>query len=98
MNVYDRSCKGEEKEVDAAMATQITADAMGIKFDQSFDRKIVFIVVTGDRDLTPPVKMALEASDNISVELWSWEKSTARAFTILANTEDRFTVRKLDKI
>ena len=98
VNIFDRSCKGKEKEVDVAMATEITKQVMQVKFDTSLERNIVFIVVTGDRDLTTPIKTAMEESDLVSVELWSWDQSMARDFRILANTEERFSVQKLDDV
>ena len=56
---------------------------------------ITFIIVTGDRDLKPPIELVLDSG--VPVELWSWDDSMALEFRRLANTNDLFTVNKLDK-
>lgn len=96
VSIFDRSISGKEKEVDVAMATHITKTAY--KFDKESGRHAVFIVITGDRDMRTPIEEALSESELISVELWSWEKSLAREYRILANKADRFQVEKLDAI
>lgn len=97
VKTFERSRSGKEKKVDVAMATDITELATEKKYSSS-GRQAVFIIVTGDRDMSTPVQLAIGKSDLISVELWAWDYSMAREFRQLANAEERFTVNKLDDV
>ena len=92
VQTYRRStASGKEKEVDVAMAT----DIMEMLYTQE-DDNIVFIIVTGDRDLKAPMERVL--ANGITVDLWSWEKSLSIDYRRLANTNPLFRVHKLDDV
>lgn len=95
VEIFDRSeSTGREKEPNSAMATQITMTVHTL--DPKEKENVIIVIVTGDRNLKPPIEGALKAQ--IPVELWSWEDSMAREFKILANTYDHFTVKFLDEV
>lgn len=78
VNIYNRADNGKEKQVDNSMATDISREATELKVGARYDSKIkqeldnmTFIVISGDRDMLPPITAALEC--NIRVEVWAWE-------------------------
>ncbi len=85
---------GREKEVDMAMAVEITTHAC--QCDEAEKANTVFIIVTGDRDFTPPVKRTLKFG--IPVELWAWRTGMSIEFRRLANTETLLRVQEIDNI
>lgn len=92
VKTFQRSGSGREKELDVAMAT----DIIDTLLSTTHTKDTVFITVTGDRDLKPPIELTIK--NNVHVELWSWDHSMAREFRQLANTSDLFTVKKLDDV
>jgi uncharacterized LabA/DUF88 family protein len=90
VQVFERSCGGKEKEVDVAMASDITEQVVELNY---IDTDCVFVIVTGDRDLKRPIDKVLKRS--VPVELWSWERSLSREFRLMANTEKFLKVFKL---
>ena len=91
VKTFKRSGSGREKEVDTAM----TADMMKYLYKRSTD-KVVFIVVTGDKDFKPPIRHILE--EELPVELWSWKDSMANDYEDLAKHNSLFTATKLDDV
>ena len=90
VQTYRRStASGKEKEIDVALAT----DMMEMLYTQE-DENVTFVIVTGDRDLKAPMTKVL--AKGIAVDLWSWEKSLSLEYRRMANTEQLFTVHKLD--
>ena len=96
VKVFDRSGSGKEKELDVAMAHDITKT---LYKDRKVGVNVTFITVTGDRDLKPPIEDALETG--IPVELCGpgktpWQENTSswpiatlsfkRTFSIQYNT------------
>ncbi|KAL2207022.1 hypothetical protein CC79DRAFT_1306161 [Sarocladium strictum] len=78
VNIYNRADNGKEKQVDNSMATDISREATELKVGAKYDSKIkqeldnmTFIVISGDRDMLPPITAALEC--NIRVEVWAWK-------------------------
>jgi uncharacterized LabA/DUF88 family protein len=94
VKTFQRSGSGREKELDVAMAHDIT-NLDKLIYTES-GGNVIFIAVTGDRDLKPPIDDVLD--NNIPVELWSWDDSLASDFRRLANTNPLFTTRKLDTV
>ena len=93
VKTFQRSGSGREKELDVAMAHDITKNLYTLETTSN----VIFIAVTGDRDLKPPIEDVLE--NKIHVELWSWEHSIAYEFKRLANTNPEFfSVKKLDEV
>lgn len=74
------------------MNTAMSQDIVNALHEKDDNAK-VFITVTGDRNLRPPILNALEKG--ISVELWSWEEALAREFRQLANTQPEFRAQTL---
>lgn len=95
VKTFLRSGSGREKELDVAMAHDITKNLVHL-IHAGQSENVVFITVTGDRDLKPPIEYALE--NNVPVELWSWDDAMACEFRRLANKSDLFTARKLDDV
>ena len=95
VKTFQRSGSGREKEVDVAMTKDIKKNLLQLQFAQ-LSSNITFIIVTGDRDLKPPIEEILEGM--VPVELWSWDDSMALEFRRLANTNDLFTANKLDEV
>ena len=92
VKTFQRSGSGREKEVDVAMASDIIQEL----YQTESTVNVTFIVVTGDRDLKPPIKKTLEKT--VPVELWSWENSMALEFRRMANNNPLFTAKKLDDV
>ncbi len=92
VKTFQRSGSGREKELDVAMAHDITKTLLCLDTTDH----IRFIAVTGDRDLKPPLEYVLETK--VPIDLWSWEDSMACEYSRLANTNDLFTVHKLDTV
>lgn len=90
VKIFERSGSGEEKEVDTAM----TKDIIKTFYTLPHKENVIFVIVTGDRDLLPPIKDILD--EGAPVELWAWEHSTARKFKQLANESELFTIKYLD--
>ena len=92
VQTYRRStASGKEKEIDVALAT----DMMEMLYTQE-DENVTFLIVTGDRDLKAPMTKVL--AKGIAVDLWSWVKSLSLEYRRMANTEQLFTVHKLDNV
>ena len=85
---------GREKQVDMAMGTQITKSAC--KCDPGEKDRVVFVIVTGDRDFSSPVQCALD--EGIQVELWAWKNAMSIHFRQLAHQEVLLTVQEIDNI
>lgn len=94
VKIFERSNSGHEKEVDAAMISDITEHLCRIKYGMSGFHDILFILVTGDRDYKYTIEKCLR--ENVYVELWSWEDSMAVQYKRLANSEKLFTTKKLN--
>lgn len=97
VNVFDRAQGvpyGREKEVDVAMAVEITKHAC--QSDEAEKANTVFIIVTGDRDFTSPVTCTL--GFGIRVELWAWKTGMSVEFRRLANKESLLSVQEIDDI
>ncbi|KAH7318337.1 hypothetical protein B0I35DRAFT_240633 [Stachybotrys elegans] len=100
--IYDRA-NGKEKEVDNSMATDLSTQAtrlatraeFGLIYEQQ-RANTTFVVITGDRDMLPPVKRVLECE--IAVELWAWESGISREYLKLANRHSLLSVNFLDGI
>ncbi|CAH0037995.1 unnamed protein product [Clonostachys solani] len=78
VNVYNRANNGKEKQVDNSMATDISCKAtelaVGAKYDEKIKQQLdnmTFIVISGDRDMLPPIIATLKCG--IPVEVWAWE-------------------------
>lgn len=92
VQTYRRSASsGKEKEIDVAMASDITE----MLFTQAGDNT-TFVIVTGDRDLKRPMEKVVKRE--IPVELWSWDQSLSRDYRRLANTNSFFNVHLLDDV
>lgn len=93
VDVFDRAGgveSGREKEVDIAMASCMTWEASELKSaykygaDLPYDiSDVMFVIVTGDRDMKPAVTKVLDAG--IHVELWAWKKAISVVYKQIAN-------------
>ena len=95
VKVFQRSINGKEKDLDVAMAHDITKTLYEHIYING-SGNVTFITVTGDRDLKPPIEDLLEKG--IPVELWSWEKAMAREYKQLANSHHLFQAKLLNTI
>ena len=85
---------GREKEVDVAMATQITR--LASKCDEDDKENTVFIIVTGDRDFKAPVENAVE--EKIHVEMWAWKTGMNVFYRQMANRTKLLKVKEIDDV
>jgi len=70
VEVFQKNFKGKEKEVDTAM----TAEAIAYAYE-SAGRKHTVIIIAGDRDYCPLIKMLLKKKTEWKVELVAFENS-----------------------
>jgi len=70
VEVFKKNFKGKEKEVDPAMSIDAIAYAY-----ESQARKCTVIIIAGDRDYCPLVRMLLKKKREWKVELVAWENS-----------------------
>ncbi|EXK24131.1 hypothetical protein FOMG_19129 [Fusarium oxysporum f. sp. melonis 26406] len=92
--IYDRS-RGKEKEVDHSMAADLAFHAA--KLDDKPEKvNTTFVVITGDRDMLPPIKVVLGCG--IRVELWAWKSGVSREFLKLSALEPLLSVKCLDDV
>ena len=92
VKTFQRSGSGREKELDVAMGSDITETLFTLPYTEG----VIFVTVTGDRDLKSPIEKVLK--QRIQVELWSWEDAMAREFRHLATLDRLFTPHTLDKV
>lgn len=67
--IYNRNSKNKEKEVDNSLATDLVYEATEIRIRAEYDPVLkqkkdstIFIVITGDRDMLPPVRKVLDSN------------------------------------
>ncbi|RIA94451.1 hypothetical protein C1645_817939 [Glomus cerebriforme] len=65
VKVFDRNCENHEKEVDTEITRAITKTAIT-------NGPGTLVLISGDKDLRPGIKEALE--NNWTVEIWFWPK------------------------
>ncbi|KAH8169278.1 hypothetical protein LIA77_11404 [Sarocladium implicatum] len=85
VHIFDKSLKNKEKEVDTEMAADLVEKATELRVGAKSSHKIgeekknsVFVVITGDRDMIPPIKRVLTA--DIRVELWGWRSGISKDY------------------
>ncbi|KPM42970.1 hypothetical protein AK830_g3589 [Neonectria ditissima] len=100
--IYDRAW-GKEKEVDNSMATDLSSKATELRVGAKYDPRVkqqlentTFVVITGDRDMLPPIKRVLEC--NIRVELWAWESGISTEYLKLNDWAGLLSVNYLNWI
>ncbi|KIW69586.1 hypothetical protein PV04_05456 [Phialophora macrospora] len=100
--IYDRA-HGKEKEVDNSMATDLSREATQLSVRAEYDLRYtqqksntIFVAITGDRDLLPPIKQVLES--DIRVELWAWQSGISKEYLKLHNENSLLSVQYLDWI
>ncbi|KAI6779358.1 uncharacterized protein J7T54_000456 [Emericellopsis cladophorae] len=101
--IYNRNSQNKEKEVDNSLATDLVYEATELGVAARYDTEVhqrkertVFIVITGDRDILPPVRKVLDS--DIRVELWGWKNGIAKEYYTEQN--DRrglLSIHHLDK-
>lgn len=104
--IYDRSDKGKEKEVDNSMATDLSSQAtelavmakLGGEHSAAWKQRddMTFVVITGDRDMLPPVRKVLDSK--IRVELWAWKAGISKEYLRLASSNGLLEVNFLDSV
>ena len=84
-HIFDKNLKNKEKEVDAQMGADLVEKATELRIGAKSSDEImkeknnaIFIVITGDRDMIPPIKSVLKA--DIRVELWGWKAGMAKDY------------------
>lgn len=102
-NIFDRSYGGKEKQVDSSMVMDITKIATRLQMRAESDLNIkaelentVFIVITGDRDLLPPIELVLDCK--IHVELWAWRDGISKEYFKLDAKNGRLSINLLDDV
>lgn len=100
--IYDR-VRGKEKEVDNSMATDLSSQATELsiraEFLSEYKKKkanTTFVVITGDRDMLPPIKKVLES--DIRVELWAWDSAISAEYLKLAHENPLLSVKLMNWI
>lgn len=100
--IYDRS-RGKEKQVDSSMATGLAAESAELSISAKYDPEIkeknkrtIFIAITGDQDMIPPIKRVL--GYGFRVELWAWKSGMSSEYHKLANERDQLSINYLEKI
>ncbi len=100
--IYDR-VRGKEKEVDNSMATDLSSKAAELRIRAEYDLSFreqkantTFVVITGDRDMLPPVKKVLES--NIRVELWAWKSGISTEYLKLGHDNSLLSVHLMNWI
>ncbi|OCT44644.1 hypothetical protein CLCR_05915 [Cladophialophora carrionii] len=100
--IYDRA-HGKEKEVDNSMATDLSSEATALRVWAEVSLRhaqkkanTTFVVVTGDRDLLPPIKRVLECK--IRVEVWAWKSGISTEYLKLTADNGLLSVYYLDWI
>lgn len=100
--IFDRA-HGKEKQVDNAMATDLTDKATELHIRAGYDPQFeaqkehtTFVAITGDRDLLPPIKHVLKC--NIHVELWAWGNGVSREYLKLDSQNSLLSVTFLNTI
>ncbi|EXJ55428.1 hypothetical protein A1O7_08355 [Cladophialophora yegresii CBS 114405] len=100
--IYDRA-RGKEKEVDNSMATDLSHAATDLSVRAEYDVKFkqqkantIFVAITGDRDLLPPIKRVLES--DIRVEVWAWKSGISTEYLKLNSEDGLLSVFYLDWI
>ncbi|KAL6918388.1 hypothetical protein FSST1_009883 [Fusarium sambucinum] len=86
-----RNSMGQEKQVDTKLCVDMVVKAMATVASQG---KCVFVLVSGDSDMIPAVKQAVECGFHVHV--WSWSKRLSSEFRILARQERRVKIFELD--
>ncbi|KAM5344871.1 hypothetical protein ACJ41O_010733 [Fusarium nematophilum] len=103
-SIFDRNKHdNKEKEVDNAMATGLSVKATELRVRAEYTPEskqllanTTFVVITGDRDMVPPVQEVLECG--IRVELWAWKSGIATAYLALDSSEPGLSVQYLDSV
>ncbi|KAM0276405.1 hypothetical protein ACHAQH_006757, partial [Verticillium albo-atrum] len=85
LHIFDKNLKNKEKEVDTEMAADIVERATELRVGAKNDKNMsnakensIFVVITGDRDMIPPIRKVLSA--DIRVELWGWRSGIAKDY------------------
>ncbi|KAM0424567.1 hypothetical protein ACHAPT_010284 [Fusarium lateritium] len=92
--IYERA-RGKEKEVDHSMAADLAYHAAKLE-DKPEKHDITFVVISGDRDMLPPIKIVLKCG--IQVEVWAWKSGVSRGFLKLKADEPLLSVKCLDDV
>lgn len=102
VKVYDRA-RGKEKEVDNSMATDLSYRAAELtiraQYDPQFEQEkanTTFVVITGDRDICPPVSKVLESG--IRVELWALKSALSKELIKMNFTSGLMSIYYVDEI
>ncbi|RSL73447.1 hypothetical protein CEP53_000717 [Fusarium sp. AF-6] len=100
--IYDRA-RGKEKQVDSAMAADLSGESAELSTAAKFDSEIkeknkrtVFIAITGDQDMVPPIRRVL--GYGFRVELWAWKSGLSAEYLKLANDMSLLSINYLENI
>ncbi|KAF4449970.1 hypothetical protein FALBO_16564 [Fusarium albosuccineum] len=101
--IYDRT-RGKEKQVDSAMATDLSVESTRLSTQAEFspevkekNKRTIFIAITGDQDMVPPIKQVLNCG--FRLELWAWKSGISTEYLTLANNNTALlSVYYLDRI
>ncbi|RSL94624.1 hypothetical protein CEP52_012531 [Fusarium oligoseptatum] len=100
--IYDRA-RGKEKQVDSAMAADLSGESAelstGAKFDSEIkekNKRTVFIAITGDQDMVPPIRRVL--GYGFRVELWAWKSGLSAEYLKLANDMSLLSINYLENV
>ncbi|KAI8714834.1 EKC/KEOPS complex subunit BUD32 [Fusarium sp. LHS14.1] len=100
--IYNRS-RGKEKQVDSAMATDLSHTSTKLSTMADFlpeikeeNKRTVFIAITGDQDMVPPITQALD--DGFRVELWAWKSGISSEYRKLANEMALLSINYLEHV
>lgn len=89
--------------MDNAMAARLSEQATELEVEARFNKRkldekhrTVFIVVSGDRDMRPAIRLVREKG--IEVELWAWSSGLSTEFRRTVTEESLLSIRLLDSI
>lgn len=95
--IATRTTSGKEKEVDTAMSTDMAFEAAILSCQpQTMRDHTTFAVITGDRDLLPPIRKALDLG--IHVEVWGWQSSIAKEYFRMQSLDGGLKVNLMEWI
>ncbi|UPK94591.1 hypothetical protein LCI18_005526 [Fusarium solani-melongenae] len=100
--IYDRA-RGKEKQVDTAMTADMSRTSTKLSTMADFrsdikeeNKRTVFIAITGDQDMVPPIRQALD--DGFRVELWAWKSGISSEYRKLANDTAQLSINYLENV
>ncbi|KAJ4142019.1 hypothetical protein NW754_014809 [Fusarium falciforme] len=100
--IYDRA-RGKEKQVDTAMTADMVAESAELSIGaksapeiKEKNKRTIFIAITGDQDMVPPIRRVL--GYGFRVELWAWKSGISSEYRKLANDMALLSINYLEHV